>query len=230
MHTVYCFGPFRLDAAVGSLTRGDRPTGLGPRAVGVLQVLLERSNQYVSKSELLDAAWPGVVVEEANLSVQMSAIRRVLAQADTDVRIETLSRRGYRLLGTVVVESARESTQAAEPPQGVAPNNLPIERDPFVGRDAELHALARQWAGGARLISLTGTGGSGKTRLALRHGSIGTQGRPLLAERMTATVGSGCWRLSVDGQLRTDVVAVQFARDRSLALMEKRGAGGAMSV
>jgi len=137
----------------------------------VLQVLLERSNQYVSKSELLDAAWPGVVVEEANLSVQMSAIRRVLAQADTDVRIETLSRRGYRLLGTVVVESARESTQAAEPPQGVAPNNLPIERDPFVGRDAELHALARQWAGGARLISLTGTGGSGKTRLALRHAS-----------------------------------------------------------
>jgi len=171
MHTVYCFGPFRLDAAVGSLTRGDRPTGLGPRAVGVLQVLLERSNQYVSKSELLDAAWPGVVVEEANLSVQMSAIRRVLAQADTDVRIETLSRRGYRLLGTVVVESARESTQAAEPPQGVAPNNLPIERDPFVGRDAELQALARQWAGTTRLITLTGTGGSGKTRLARRHAS-----------------------------------------------------------
>jgi len=40
MHTVYCFGPFRLDAAVGSLTQGDRPTGLGPRAVGMLQVLL----------------------------------------------------------------------------------------------------------------------------------------------------------------------------------------------
>ena len=171
MHTVYCFGPFRLDAAVGSLTQGDRPTGLGPRAVGVLQVLLERSNQYVSRSELLDAAWRGVVVEEANLSVQMSAIRRVLAQADTDVRIETLARRGYRLLGTVAIESARESSQYAEPPQGVAPNNLPIERDPFVGRDAELHAIAREWAGAARLITLTGTGGSGKTRLALRHAS-----------------------------------------------------------
>jgi predicted ATPase/DNA-binding winged helix-turn-helix (wHTH) protein/Tfp pilus assembly protein PilF len=142
----------------------------------MLQLLVERSNQYVSKAELLDAAWPGVVVEEANLSVQMSAIRKVLAQADTDVRIETLPRRGYRLLGRVVVESGRESSQHTKPAQGTAPNNLPIERDPFVGRDAELHAIAQQWAGAARLITLTGTGGSGKTRLALRHASssIGT--------------------------------------------------------
>ena len=169
MRTVYRFGPFRLDPGVGSLTRDERPTGLGARAVAVLQVLLERCNEYVSKAELLDAAWPGVVVEEANLAVQVSAIRRVLAQAEADVRIETLPRRGYRLLGTVVIESARPSSQDAEPPRGVAPNNLPIERDSFVGRDAELHAIAREWAAAARLVTLTGTGGSGKTRLALRH-------------------------------------------------------------
>jgi len=169
MHPVYRFGPFRLDAGVGSLTRDDRPTGLGARAVGLLQVLLAHANQYVSKSELLDAAWPGVVVEEANLAVQMSAIRRVLGQAVTDVRIETLPRRGYRLLGTVAVESDAQSGRDAEPPPLSAPSHLPIERDPFVGRDAELRAIARHWTSGARLITLTGTGGSGKTRLALRH-------------------------------------------------------------
>ncbi|HEX4235668.1 MAG TPA: hypothetical protein VH041_15350 [Caldimonas sp.] len=65
MPPVYRFGLFRLDTGVGSLTRDEHPTGLGPRAVGLLQVLVERSNQYVSKSELLDAAWPGMVVEEA---------------------------------------------------------------------------------------------------------------------------------------------------------------------
>ncbi len=161
MHPVYRFGPFRLDTSVGSLTRDERPTGLGPRAVGVLQVLVARSNEYVSKSELLDAAWPGVVVEEANLAVQMSAIRRVLGQGSAEVRIETLPRRGYRLLGTVTVQ--------ADARVAGAPSNVPAELDSFVGRGAELHSLAQQWLSGARLITLTGTGGSGKTRLARRY-------------------------------------------------------------
>jgi predicted ATPase len=161
MHPVYRFGPFRLDAEVRSLTRDEHPTGLGARAVGVLQVLVERANQYVSKSELLDAAWPGVVVEEANLAVQMSAIRRVLAHACAEVRIETLPRRGYRLLGTVTIEGGAQT--------GGALLGVPAERDQFVGRLAELDALAQQWTSGARLVTVTGTGGSGKTRLARRY-------------------------------------------------------------
>ncbi len=169
MNRVYRFGPFRLDSAVGSLTRDERPTGLGPRAVGVLHVLLERSNQYVSKAELLDAAWPGVVVEEANLAVQMSAIRRVLGQGSAQVLIETLPRRGYRLLGTVTVEEGAQGGQGIEPQLASAPPNLPAERDGFVGREAELLSLAQRWLGGARLVTLTGTGGSGKTRLARRY-------------------------------------------------------------
>jgi predicted ATPase len=159
MHPVYRFGPFRLDTGVGSLTREGLPSGLGPRAIGVLQILLARANEYVSKSELLDSAWPGVVVEEANLAVQMSAIRSVLGDKSAEVRIETLPRRGYRLLGSVTREAAAQGSNA----------NLPAERDPFVGRDAELTGLAQQWQSGARLITLTGTGGSGKTRLACRY-------------------------------------------------------------
>jgi predicted ATPase/DNA-binding winged helix-turn-helix (wHTH) protein/Flp pilus assembly protein TadD len=171
MHPVYRFGPFRLDTSVGSVTRDELPTGLGTRAVGVLQVLVARANQYVSKSDLLDAAWPGVVVEEANLAVQMSAIRRVLGQDCAEVRIETLPRRGYRLLGTVTIEADAQSSKGVETQVSGAPTNLPIERDSFVGRNAELHTLAQQWVSGARLVTLTGAGGSGKTRLALRYAS-----------------------------------------------------------
>ncbi|HEY2558764.1 MAG TPA: tetratricopeptide repeat protein [Caldimonas sp.] len=169
MPPVYRFGSFRLDAGIGSLTRDDRPTGLGPRAVGLLQVLLARSNQYVSKSELLDVAWPGVVVEEANLAVQMSAIRRVLAQASAEVRIETLPRRGYRLLGTVSVERGAQSSKDIEVQTAGAPPSVPAEPDRFVGRRVELEGLAQQWLNGARLITVTGTAGSGKTRLARRY-------------------------------------------------------------
>jgi predicted ATPase/DNA-binding winged helix-turn-helix (wHTH) protein len=169
MHTVYRFGPFQLDATVGSLTRDEEPTGLGARAVRTLQVLVERANQYVSKTELLDAAWPGVVVEEANLAVQMSAIRRVLGQAPAEVRIETLTRRCYRLLGTVTLETSGRSDAGIQTQVTAAPPAIPAERDPFVGRHAELLSLAQKWLEGARLITLTGAGGSGKTRVARRY-------------------------------------------------------------
>jgi len=169
VHLVYRFGPFRLDAGVQSLTRDEHPTGLGVRAVRVLQVLLEHANQYVSKSDLLDAAWPGVVVEEGNLAVQMSAIRRALAQGSAEVHIETLPRRGYRLLGAVSVERGPQAAKSVQAQGEVAPPSMPAEGDLFVGRHAELAALTQRWLSGARLVTLTGTGGSGKTRLARRY-------------------------------------------------------------
>lgn len=135
----------------------------------MLQVLVERANQYISKSELLDAAWPGVVVEEANLAVQMSAIRRVLAQASAEVRIETLPRRGYRLRGAVTIEYGGQGSKEIEARIAGASPSVPAERDPFVGRHAELEGIAQQWLNGARLLTVTGTGGSGKTRLARRY-------------------------------------------------------------
>jgi predicted ATPase/DNA-binding winged helix-turn-helix (wHTH) protein/Tfp pilus assembly protein PilF len=169
VHPVYRFGPFRLDTGVQSLTRDEHPTGLGSRAVGVLQALVERSNQYVSKSELLEAAWPGLVVEETNLAVQMFAIRKVLAQASAEVRIETLPRRGYRLLGAVTLEHGVLGSKDIEAQIARVSSSVPAERDPFVGRHVELEGIAQQWLNGARLVTVTGTGGSGKTRLARRY-------------------------------------------------------------
>ena len=80
MRTLYELGELRLDPEAKVLTRSGAPVTLGARAVAVLAALVSRANEYVPKAEIIDAAWPGLVVEEANLAVQISAIRRALAQ------------------------------------------------------------------------------------------------------------------------------------------------------
>ena len=89
---VYEIGPFRLDPDAGILTRDGNLTVLGPRAVAVLRTLVERTNECVSKAGIIDAVWPGLVVEESNLAVQVAAIRRVLGEVPGGERwIETLA-------------------------------------------------------------------------------------------------------------------------------------------
>src|SRR5690242_609904 len=102
MVTAYEFGPFRLDADAEILFRDARPIVLGQRAVGLLRVLLDRAGTPVSKSALFAAAWPGLAVEDSNLTVQIAALRRAFSEADCADWIETLPRRGYRYIGPAV--------------------------------------------------------------------------------------------------------------------------------
>lgn len=103
MTTNYQFGPFRLDAEAEILFCGAEPVALGRRAVAVLRVLVERAGVPVSKEALIEVAWPGLVVEESNLTVQIAALRRVLEEVTGGERwIETLQRRGYRYVGPIV--------------------------------------------------------------------------------------------------------------------------------
>jgi DNA-binding winged helix-turn-helix (wHTH) protein len=109
MRPVYELGPFRLHPTAGVLTYDGVPQPLGARGVAVLAVLVEGANEYVSKEAIIDAVWMGLVVEESNLAVQVSAIRRVLAQVSGGDRwIETLARRGYRFVGPVTEARARQ--------------------------------------------------------------------------------------------------------------------------
>lgn len=78
--TSYDRGPLRLDPKARVLTHGGVPVTLGTRAVAVLAVLVGRAPEYVAKSAILEAAWPGLVVRDANLAVQISAIRGALAR------------------------------------------------------------------------------------------------------------------------------------------------------
>ena len=80
MSTLYNIGPLQLDPEARVLLHDGAAVALGARAVAVLSALVSKANEYVQKAAILDAAWPGLVVEEANLAVQISAIRRTLAQ------------------------------------------------------------------------------------------------------------------------------------------------------
>ncbi len=102
MDIVYAFGPFRLDISSEILFRGAEPLPVGRRAVGVLRALLEQPGAPVSKDALMKTAWPGLAVEEGNLTVQIAALRRVLGEEPGGDRwIETLPRRGYRFVGPI---------------------------------------------------------------------------------------------------------------------------------
>ncbi len=162
---LYEIGPLRLDPEARVLTHAGAPLALGARAVAVLAALVGQAQEYVSKSAILDAAWPGLVVEEANLAVQISAIRRALARVPGgDGWIETLARRGYRFVGPVVtIADPRAPTAALDRTR----TNLPQLLTSFVGREREL-AEIKQRLPSTRMLTLTGSGGIGKTRLVLQ--------------------------------------------------------------
>jgi DNA-binding winged helix-turn-helix (wHTH) protein len=104
-------GPFRLDPEAEILFRGAEPVGLGQRAVALLRVLVERAGVPVSKDALIEAAWPGLAIEESNLSVQIAALRRVPGEAGGEGWIETLPRRGYRYVGPVAAADHSGGTE-----------------------------------------------------------------------------------------------------------------------
>ena len=121
MAAIYELGPFRLDAKAQILFRGSEPVALGPRPVALLRVLVEHAGAPVSKDMLIEAAWPGMAVEDSNLTVQIAALRRVFGgERDGENWIETLPRRGYRYIGPVVasesnVPATAMTTLAARP-------------------------------------------------------------------------------------------------------------------
>ena len=97
--TRFAFGPFVFDSQRQLLFEQGRPVGLGQRALALLGALLAARGDVVLKSELMDVAWPGLYVEESNLTVQIAALRRRLGPAGAGEWIETLSRVGYRFAG-----------------------------------------------------------------------------------------------------------------------------------
>jgi DNA-binding winged helix-turn-helix (wHTH) protein/TolB-like protein/tetratricopeptide (TPR) repeat protein len=128
------FDGFRLDRRAGLFKCVDGaapvPINMGSRALGVLTTLVQRSGNLVSKDEILAAVWPKTIVDEANLSVQISALRKVLDQGRSGQScIQTVPGRGYRFVLHVVAASENHSAPdarhlpdpAAPPLHGKAP-------------------------------------------------------------------------------------------------------------
>src|SRR5581483_5441943 len=99
---LYEFGPYRLDPSKRLLIREGRHLAVPPKTFDLLLLLVEGRGRVFTKKELMGALWPDTFVEEANLSFQISALRKVLGENGTDW-IETLPRYGYRF-NTEVVE------------------------------------------------------------------------------------------------------------------------------
>jgi DNA-binding winged helix-turn-helix (wHTH) protein len=91
------FGGFVLDPAHGTLLRDEAPVAIGHRAKALLAALAQADGRVLTKAELIDAAWPGAVVEESNLSVQVAALRKLLGSTlDDGEAIANVARVGYR--------------------------------------------------------------------------------------------------------------------------------------
>ena len=122
----------------------------------------QRAGELVSKDELLERAWAGLVVEENNLQVQVSVLRKVLgAQA-----IATIPGRGYRFaLSVSCDDSLVPSAQSANVAGKAAPSTSNTDLPPLYGRAADLAVLNDMIVANA-IVTIVGPAGIGKTRLA----------------------------------------------------------------
>ncbi|TJW39980.1 MAG: adenylate cyclase [Mesorhizobium sp.] len=98
----FAFGPFVLNAEAGTLLRQEIPVAVGHRGLLLLAAFARRPNEVLTKSDLMEAAWPGAVVEEGNLTVQIALLRKLLGPApDGHEWIATVPRVGYRFIAEV---------------------------------------------------------------------------------------------------------------------------------
>jgi predicted ATPase/DNA-binding winged helix-turn-helix (wHTH) protein len=164
------FGRFRVVPHRRELLADDRPIKLGGRAFDVLIALIEARGAVVGKGALMARAWPGQIVDENSLQAQIGALRKAFG-ADREL-IRTVSGRGYQFTGEIRILPASQG----EPPRvrQVTPDSKSVPpptnvADPvsgLIGRDDELREI-ENLAAAHRLVTLTGPGGIGKTRLAL---------------------------------------------------------------
>ena len=150
---------------------GGEPAKLGARAFDLLMALVGNRDRVVSKDELLDGVWAGLVVEESNLPVHVSQLRKLCGAG----AIATVPGRGYQFtapsVGAPLSPSAlpprtpRHEGSERQPSAPAPGGNLPAAAAPLIGRDAEQAELTQQLSE-ERWVTVTGAGGMGKTRLA----------------------------------------------------------------
>ncbi len=113
---LYEFGPYRLDVAERLLLRDEKQVELTAKVFDLLVLLVENQGKLLEKNYLLEVLWPESFVEEVNLSVNVSALRKALGeQASAPQYIETIPKRGYRFIGNVTALSVTEEEMIARP-------------------------------------------------------------------------------------------------------------------
>jgi predicted ATPase/DNA-binding winged helix-turn-helix (wHTH) protein len=179
------FGPFLLHAEERLLLEGAKPVRLGSRAFDILVFLIERAGEVVGKEELIARVWQQTFVEEANLKIQISALRRALGDGQAGNRyIVTVVGRGYNFVAPIRIQQSSRASRAPTIVQA-ALHNLPLATTRMIGREESAATLVSQLSR-HRLVTIVGPGGIGKTTVALA-----------VAERMIAAYEHGVWLIDL---------------------------------
>lgn len=219
------FADFELQPQERRLLAAGKPVPLGARAFDVLLVLAARAGQLVTKHELLDLVWPGLVVEENNLATQVSNLRKALGGEI----IATIPGRGYRFTAALL-EPSRTDAPVPAPP--ALRSNLPEASTELIGRGDDLTAL-RELLEHHGLVTVVGAGGIGKSSLARAllqqqrhrhaHGVCWVELAPLsaadaLPQTLPATIAAALGVRAVGGDTLTALAAAVAPLDMTLAL------------
>lgn len=202
----YRFGEFYLPTDRRTLIGTDGPVHLSSRAIDILSVLVERRARVVPKDELMALVWPDTFVEENNLTVHISALRKAIGLT----RIATIPGRGYQFTGPVEGDDSADPSVPEEPPviatdMTLSKSNLPETTTPLIGRASELAEL-RDLGERHRLLTITGPSGIGKTRLAVAF-----------AETLRARYPDGVWLVDLAPLTSPSMVAAAAATVLSVA-------------
>jgi predicted ATPase len=183
------YGALKIDAKRRELLVDGIPVSLGSRAYEIAHLLVEARGELVSKDAIMRRVWPGTIVEENNIQVAVSALRKALGKhAGT---IQTVAGRGYRL---VVASSSTTKIKT----------NVPTKTKSFVGREGVVEDLERL-LDTHPVVTLTGAGGMGKTCLALE-----------MARQLIPRFPDGVWNVELASV--TDSRAIPHAVASALGL------------
>jgi predicted ATPase/DNA-binding winged helix-turn-helix (wHTH) protein len=163
------FGRFELRHRRGELLADGVPVSIGRRTFELLELLIEAEGEIVTKEEIFRRVWRGQLVDENNLPVHVSALRKALG-GDRDI-VKTVPGRGYLFAADVTIDAGPSTGGAADTQSGPAAGEAepPAAPGGLIGREEAL-ADVRECLGRHRLVTLTGAGGIGKTRLAIELG------------------------------------------------------------
>lgn len=218
------FGDFEIDVMAYELRCRKRSVPIERRPMDLLLLLVERRGQLVSRREIGDRLWGQEVFVEVEGGINTVVWKLRAALGDTSecpTFVQTVPGRGYRFIAAVEMVaslSPHPSTSSAsrESPPDPRRDNLPAELTSFIGRRKELCELPAM-VRSSRLVTLTGAGGVGKTRLALR-----------LASDMVQEFHGGVWMVDLASLSDPELIAQTIATALGLREGPQRSARDAL--